>query len=120
VKYVAMTPLPEQWIPFVPVHTGEDDRAIRLQRAALLSDVDQQPIRPRTALLREGLDQGLPYYINEEEVPTAGTRLTVSYRRTRWRNGHVVVWLGARRGLGRGEGASGLAFDSVVDNPASS
>jgi hypothetical protein len=118
VKYVAMNSIPEQWIPFTPVHVEGDDRSIRLQRAALPSVVDANPIRPRTALLREGLDQGKAYYLNEEEVPSAGTRLTVSYRRTRWHNGHVVVWLAARRGVGRGEGSSGLAFDTLVDNPA--
>jgi len=118
VKYVAMNSIPEQWIPFVPVHLDGGDRAIRLQRAAVPSVVDAAPVRPRTALLREGLDAGQPYYVNEEEVSQAGTRLTVSYRRTRWHNGHVVVWLAARRGVGRGEGASGLAFDALVDNPA--
>jgi hypothetical protein len=29
----------------------------------------------------------------------------------------VVVWLGARKTAGRGEGSSGLAFDRIVDMP---
>jgi hypothetical protein len=91
VKYVAMNCIPEQWIPFIPVHIDGSDRAIQLQRAAMPSVVDTTPVRPRTGLLREGLDLGQAYFVNEEEVPQSGTRLTVSYRRTRWRDGHVVV-----------------------------
>jgi hypothetical protein len=77
--------------------------------------VDGKPVRPRTQLLREGLDAGKPYYVNEEEVPRAGTRLQVAYNRTRWRDGRVIVWLSTQRGTGRGEGASGLRFDTLVE-----
>jgi hypothetical protein len=37
------------------------------------------------------------------------------YQRTRWRDGSVGVWLGARKAVGRGEGLSGRAFDRLVD-----
>ena len=119
VTYEAMSSVPENWIPFIPVHLPGSVRAIRLQRAATLSVVDGQPVRPRTALLREGLDATpkSAYFIREEEVPQTGTRVRVAYNRTRWRNGRVVVWLSTRRGTGRGEGSSGLAFDFLVDTP---
>ncbi|WP_205048959.1 hypothetical protein [Streptomyces alboflavus] len=61
------------------------------------SAADGTPVRPRTALLREGLDAGRPYVVNEEEVPRTGTRVTVSFNRARWRDGRVVVWLAAQR-----------------------
>ncbi|GAA2430306.1 hypothetical protein GCM10010191_49830 [Actinomadura vinacea] len=117
ISYVAMNTIPEQWIPFIPVHVAGDNREIQLQRAAMPSAVDGRPVRPRTTLLRQGFDDGKRYFINEEEVPQAGTRLAVSYNRTRWRDGRVVVWLSARRGAGRGEGSSGLAFDLLADTP---
>ncbi|MEW2354299.1 hypothetical protein [Spirillospora sp. NPDC029432] len=117
ISYVAMNSIPEQWIPFIPVHVAGDNREIQLQRAAMPSAVDGRPVRPRTTLLRQGFDDGKQYFINEEEVPQAGTRLAVSYNRTRWRDGRVVVWLSARRGAGRGEGSSGLAFDILADTP---
>lgn len=122
ISYVAMNSVPEHWIPFIPVHAPGDNREIRLQRAAMPDVVDRRPVRPRTTLLRPGLDdlpagQQPQYYVNEEEVPRAGTRLSVAYNRTRWRDGRVVVWLGARRGVGRGEGSSGLAFDLLEDTP---
>jgi hypothetical protein len=117
VAYEAMNSVPENWIPFIPVHLPGSVRAIRLQRAAMLGEVDGQPVRPRTALLREGLDSTpkSSYFISEEEVPQTGTKVGVAYNRTRWRDGRVVVWLATRRGTGRGEGAGGLAFDFLVD-----
>jgi hypothetical protein len=117
VAYLAMSTIPENWIPFIPVHVPGDTRRIQLQRAALPSSVDGQPVRPRTALLREGLDavDPQPYFVNEEEVPQTGTVLRVAYNRTRWHNGRVCVWLSARRGTGRGEGSSGLSFDLLAN-----
>ncbi|MEU7867127.1 hypothetical protein [Dactylosporangium sp. NPDC049140] len=117
IAYRAITSVPEHWIPFIPVHVGEDNRAVRLQRAAMPSDIDGRPVRPRTALLREGLDAGHRYFINEEEVPQTGTRLTVAYNRTRWRDGRVWVWLGTERTTGRGETTAPIAFDHLVTQP---
>ena len=116
VAYEAMSSVPENWIPFVPARLPGSGRAIRLQRAVMLSVVDGQRVRPRTAVLREGLDSTPPasYFISEEEVPQTGTKIRVAYNRTRWRDGRVVVWLSTQRGTGRGAGSSGLAFDSLV------
>ncbi len=79
------------------------------------SVVDGEPVRARTTLLRHGFDAGKQYFVNEEEVPRDGTRLSVLFNRTRWHDGRAVVWLSARRGIGRGEGSSGLGFDLVVN-----
>jgi hypothetical protein len=100
VAYETMTSVPENWIPFIRV-PGE--RRGVLRRAAMPSEVDETAIRPRTALLREGLDTGEPYYVNEEEVSPTGTRLTVSYKRTRTVTGRPVVWLAVHRATGRGD-----------------
>ncbi|MFD5095142.1 hypothetical protein ACFWMR_31380 [Amycolatopsis thailandensis] len=113
-SYRAMSGIPEHWIPFIPVHVPNDNREIQLQRAAMPSVVDGQPVRPRTSLLRVGFDEGQRYFVNEEEVPQSGTRVTVAYNRTRWRDGRVSLWLSAQRGEGRGQGSSGLGFDLLV------
>jgi hypothetical protein len=119
VAYEVMNSVPENWIPFIPVHVPGDNRSVQLQRAAMPSAVDATPVRPRTALLREGLDAGHPYFVNEEEVPVTGTRLTAAYNRTRTRTGQVVVWLTVQRDTGRGERSSGLAFDLLTDTAPS-
>lgn len=127
ITYRVMTTVPEQWIPFVPVHMPNDVRQTQLQRAAMPRILDGDTalpakVRPRTRLLREGLDQSpsVAYFIHEEEVPRAGIRVTRSFQRARWTDGSAWTWLGARKQTGRGEGSSGLAFDSIVDAPKQS
>jgi hypothetical protein len=113
------------WIPLIPVHVEGSNRDIQLQRASLpriLKDGPKPPdrVEPRTVLLREGLDRGERYFVDEEEVPRAGTRVMQTYQRTRWTDGSVVVWLRVRRQTGRGEGSSGLRFDELLGVAASS
>jgi len=117
IKYQVMNSVPEQWIPFVPVHVDGSVREIQLQRGAMPRILDGDPnlpekIGPRTSLLSQNLPAA--YYVHEEEVPRAGAQVTQSYQRTRWNSGNVIVWLGAREQTGRGEGSSGLRFDQVV------
>ncbi|MGW1992767.1 hypothetical protein [Embleya sp. NPDC001921] len=115
VGYEAMNSVPENWIPFVPVHVPGQNREIRLQRAAMPGVVDGLPVRARTSLLREGFDLGRAYFVNEEEVPQTGTGITVAYNRTRCRDGRVALWLATRRSPGRAEASSGLSFDFLTD-----
>lgn len=121
IRYQVMTPIPENWIPFVPAHVPDSNREVQLQRAAMprIIEGNTQPpdkVRPRTQLLQEGLADRKPYFIHEEEVPRAGIRVRQLYQRTRWTNGKVFVWYGVRKTTGRGEGSSGLGFDHIVDN----
>lgn len=123
IRYQVMSTVPENWIPFIPVHKEGDNREIQLQRAALPrftaapTSAGLRKIRPRTGLLRQGLDESAPYFLHEEEVPRAGVLVSQSFQRTRWRDGRAWVWLGVRKKTGRGEGSSGLAFDRIVDVP---
>jgi hypothetical protein len=127
IRYRVMSSVPENWIPFIPVHFEGSVREIQLQRAAMLRVIEGDPdpaikVEPRTTLLREGLDRvpAEPYFMHEEEVPRAGTRVTQLFERTRWSDGRVYVWPRVRRQTGRGEGSSGLAFDELVDIPPTS
>lgn len=121
VRYQVMTTVPENWIPFVPVHVPGDNREIQLQRGAMPRILAGDPnppakVQPRTALMRQGLDATppQPYFLHEEEVARAGTRVTQGYQRTRWTDGQVYTWLRVLRQTGRGEGSSGLAFDQAA------
>jgi hypothetical protein len=123
IRYKIMSSVPENWIPFIPVHIENDSRNIQLQRAAMPRIIPGQEVasiervHPRTTLLREGLDNDpqKPYYIFEEEVPRAGILVSRSYQRTRWYNGKTFLWLGIHKKTGRGEGSSGLRFDYLMD-----
>lgn len=121
VYYKAMTDVPENWIPFIPVHADGHRRQIQLQRGSMLRIIDgdtlaPEKIKPLSNILREGLEikpKPLAYLIHEEEVTRAGTKVIQGFQRTRWLAGSVFVWFGAKKKTGRGEGNSGLAFDKL-------
>ncbi len=107
IAYVAGTTVPKNWIPFIPVHAEGSVAEVRLQRARMAGG---EP--PRGRLLREVRS---PYFVEEEEIPRAGSYVERSWQRTRWTHGRTLIWIGRRKTAGRGEGASHLAFDQVVD-----
>ncbi|TCO42569.1 hypothetical protein EV646_113191 [Kribbella antiqua] len=125
IRYKVMSSVPENWIPLIPVHVAGNNREVQLQRAAMLRIMEgdtaptPDPVRPRTSLLRPGLEDTpqTGYLLHEEEVPRAGTVVSTSFQRTRWNAGRTFVWLGVRKQTGRGEGSSGLAFDYLADVP---
>lgn len=123
-NYKLNTSVPENWIPFIPVQPGAlvvsaTNRNIQLQRGTmsryidrLALDTNHQFVRPRSWLIGEDLSN--PLYIFEEEVPRSGSRVELTYQRSRWFNGKTVVWAGARKRNGGGEGTSGLLFDKLT------
>jgi hypothetical protein len=122
-----MNSVPENWIPFIPVHVPGSNRQIQLQRAAMPRILEGDPnppvrVQPRTVLLRQGLDQSpaQPYFVHQEEVPRAGARLIQAFQRTRWTDGSVFTWLRVRNQTGRGESSSGLGFDELEPVPTGS
>jgi hypothetical protein len=120
IRYQFATSVPENWIPFIARHKPGSNREIRLQRASmprLTDNLGSTRVEPRGRILRAGLDQAdkQPYFLHEEEVPRAGAIVTASFQRTRWFDGQVFTWLGRRKQTGKGEGASGLQFDQIVN-----
>jgi hypothetical protein len=109
VEYGLASTVPDHWIPLVPVHVGEDQRAIALQRGAMLDPETGGAILPLGRILTPGRRLIFP----EETVSRAGERVTRHFQHTRWIDGGSLLWMGRRRRPGRGEGSSGLRFDSV-------
>ena len=59
--------------------------------------------RPPTAALQ----------IFGEEVPREGARVLRAFQYARWIDGRTFLWMGRQKNVGRGEGASGLRFDTI-------
>lgn len=112
IRYILGTTVPENWIPFLPVHEPGSVQQIRFQRAAMpkLGVPPHDVIKAKGVLLNEVPP---PYYVNEEEIPYSGTIVRRSYQRTRWYGGRTFVWLGRYRETGRGVGSSDLRFDQI-------
>jgi len=112
VRYVLGTPVPQNWIPFVPVQRPGSVRDITFQRAAM----PQMGVPPRDVVRAKGVllnEAALPWFVNEEEIPFSGTTVTRSYQRVRWYDGRTYVWIGRHRETGRGAGSSNLRFDQI-------
>ncbi len=115
--YKLTTRVPDHWIPLVPIQEmmvdsqGLEKPTIRLQRAKLLRDAGGQPtaIEPQGSLLNVG--QKLKIF--EEEVPRAGALVTRAFQYARWADGSTHLWIGRKKQPGKGEGWSGLRFDSI-------
>jgi hypothetical protein len=111
VVYELSSSPPDYWIPLAPVQI-EGTRGIRLRRAAMLDAAGvPQLSQARGRILTPDPGRRLDLY--EEEVPREGVRVTRSYQYTRWLDGATHMWVGRRKDIGRGEGSSGLVFDSL-------
>jgi hypothetical protein len=113
-QYLLATSVPDYWIPFQPQRIDPQKPDVRLQRAKALIDEGGAPgfSRPLGRLLEpERRDLSL----FEEEVPRSGLRLVRRFEYTRWVDGSTFLWLARRKGVGSGEGSSGLRFDRIED-----
>jgi hypothetical protein len=112
IRYIFGTTVPENWIPFLPVHKPGSDQEIYLQRATMpkLGMPPVDVIKAKGVMLNE---VPTPYFVNEEEVPYAGTIISRTFQRARLYEGQTYIWLGRYRETGRGEGSSNLRFDQI-------
>ena len=111
--YRLATEVPAHWLPYVPVAAAGSSRTapvIELQRRAMLRTQDdgtRQRVLPRGQLL------GQADRLAEEEVPREGAIVERAFQYARWFDGQALLWVGRRKTAGRGEGASGLRFDTL-------
>lgn len=113
--YRLMTEVPEHWIPFIPVHLDATNRAVGLVQATMpryRAYGGPVTVEPRSTVLAELKE---PVILREEEVPSAGVVLRRRWYLARSADGGRHVWTGRMVTTGRGEGASGLAFDVALD-----
>jgi hypothetical protein len=111
-RYLLSTTVPKHWIPLLPVQLREppDKVVSRLRRGAVLQpDGSQEVHRAEGRILNK--DPHLLMF--DEEVPREGVHVARHYQLARWIDGSTWAWMALRKTVGRGEGSSGLRFDSV-------
>ena len=118
--YRLASPVPEHWIPFVPVPAivNGDPAGVQLERRVLLrfdAAGGSREVHPRGLLLRSDLsaspDAEPPLRLHEEEVPREGAVVERTFQYARGPGGESYLWLGRDKRVGAGEGASLLRFD---------
>lgn len=109
--YRLATDVPDYWVPLLPVQSST---GLRLKRGAMLrADGSQEIVRSRGRILNPEPPNPAGLAIHEEEIPREGVRVTRHYQLARWMDGSTHLWVGRRKIVGRGEGSSGLKFDSI-------
>jgi hypothetical protein len=123
--YRLMSPVPINWIPFEPVATtapNDPNYDLAFERRVLLRTLPGPPvvteeIHPKGILLRSDLSRPVevepPLRIAEEEIPRDGAVVTRAFQYARWFGGRSYLWLGRAKRAGRGEGTSGLHYDTA-------
>lgn len=111
-RYLLSTRVPHAWVPLLPVElTGADGvLRTRLQRGAVLSPDGSNQVHSSHSDVLAGSPPPLLY---DEEVPREGIRVARARRSARWIDGSSWLWAAERTQVGRGEGSSGLRFDSL-------
>ncbi len=104
--YELAVPVPDSWIPLVPVSTGYAQVALR--KGAMLKE--GEPVLPAGLLLAP-----TPLTFPNEEIPREGVTVRAVPALARRRDGSYARWVGHRIRVGRGEGSSGFASDDARD-----
>jgi hypothetical protein len=111
IYYTLEDPVPEYWIPMVPVQTAQGALYLRKGTMQIPTSAGSITVTGRALLL----DPGQPFFVADRIIPQAG-RLTDRYfRRARSYDGSTYLWMARSSGAGRGMGWSGLRFDVVND-----
>jgi hypothetical protein len=104
--------VPDYWIPLIPVQIDKTSGAIAFRRGATLRpDGSLNTQSAQSRVLMPDPQNKLDLF--EEEIPREGARVTRAFQYTRWFNGAPLLWIGRRKLPGRGEGSSGLKFDTA-------
>ena len=111
--YRLASPVPEHWIPLLPVRPSADRAEVRLARGAVLQLNGPPRVVSAQAQILEAGDPDRRLLIRQEEVPREGVVVRRAYQATRWHDGRLFVWAANRASVGRGEASSGLTFDAL-------
>ncbi len=104
--YLLQTGVPGRWIPYLPKPTGY--RAVSLQQGRM-PDAAGNPVAPLGRVLNDPAVRLVP----DSEIPREGLLVRRQPSMTRRADGSYLCWTTRRVSVGRGEGASNLAFDTA-------
>ncbi len=111
VAYTLAIPVPDNWIPLVPVQSPRGELFLRRGTVEIPTATGFANLQARAAIL----EPWHPFFLADRIVPSAGVLADRRFRRARAPDGSTLLWLGRRTAPGRGPGWSGLRYDMVRD-----
>ena len=103
-EYELVSDIPANLFPLVP--------NLQHMYQMLLMDPDIEPLgRILRAQGPAGEGQWLSFW--QQEIPREGSEVLRRFRLSRGADGRILLWRGRQKRAGRGEGASGLTYDSA-------
>ncbi len=111
IYYTTEIPVPDNWIPMVPVQTAQGALYLRRGTMEVPTAAGLLKIVARALLL----EPGEPYFLEDHVVSRTGVKAERYFRRTRAIDGSTYVWMARSSGLAGGTAWSGLRFDVVRD-----
>jgi hypothetical protein len=105
--YQLISSVPARWIPYLPRAAGY--RSIDLIQARMT-----RPDGTRIEPLGRTLNRADVAKLKDAEIPREGVLVRRQFSTTRLGDGSYLCWITRRVNVGRGEGASQLAFDSAI------
>lgn len=111
IYYTVEQPVPDNWIPMVPVQTTGGSLYLRRGTMEIPTTQGLLYVVPRALIL----DPRVPFFLADRVLPPTGILVDRYFRRTRSADGTTYVWMARKSGPGRGPGWSGLRFDIVQD-----
>jgi hypothetical protein len=111
IYYTVEQPVPDNWIPMVPVQTAAGSLYLRRGTMEIPTAQGLLYVQPRALIL----DPGQPFFLADRVLPPTGILVDRYFRRTRASDGTTYLWMARKSGPGRGPGWSGLRFDLIQD-----
>ena len=113
ISYTLEYPVPDNWIPMIPVLTQTGSLVLRRGTMDILGPGGTViQLEPHSSIL----EPGTPFYLTERVVTPIGVAAKKYFRRTRSSDGTTFAWVSRMTTPGSGPGWSGLKFD-FLRNP---
>jgi hypothetical protein len=109
IYYTIEIPVPNNWIPMVPVQTAQGALYLRRGIMEIPTTAGLVTVTARALLL----DPGQPFFVADHTIPRSGILADRYFRRARSSDGSTYLWMARKTGSGTGPGWSGLRFDVV-------
>ncbi len=107
--------VPWHWFPMLPVSLDQFTGETALERGQMIRPDGITSPAPIGRLI-QAPPNGV-YRVREEAVPRTGLKVVREVVRCRWLSGETHLWIARRKGVGRGEGSSGLRYDEARRTP---